>query len=165
MKRGLEYLGAVVEELRQCGVKAGEKVAKKKAKKGKKMEKLEVIESEDESEMSMKESSMSSTKKVESKKEEEEEELSLHQEMEVVPDDPKNEDELVEVVEIKTDEQIQPTEAPPQPEPQEPIALPALSTPKKSPSKTPRKGLSSPDLLRTPIKDSQSDSYFDEPEY
>ena len=164
MKRGLEYLGAVVEELRQCGVKAGEKVAKKKAKKGKKMEKLEVIESEDESEMSMKESSMSSTKKVESKKEEEEE-LSLHQEMEVVPDDPKNEDELVEVVEIKTDEQIQPTEAPPQPEPQEPIALPALSTPKKSPSKTPRKGLSSPDLLRTPIKDSQSDSYFDEPEY
>ena len=32
MKRGLEYLGAVVAELRRCGEKAGEKAAKKKEK-------------------------------------------------------------------------------------------------------------------------------------
>ena len=32
MKRGLEYLGAVVAELRRCGEKAGEKVAKKEKK-------------------------------------------------------------------------------------------------------------------------------------
>lgn len=183
MKKGLQYLGEVVEEIKRCGMTAGEKVAKKKvekkkaAKKGKKSaKKLEVIESEEESESS-EEMEEEETVKGEEKTEEEtvkgeEDKKALTNENTTKENEKAKEDssasilipEENEVEEVATSISEGPEELPTEVKAASPKESQSTDKPALHKEDSPKKDADTR-LSNTAEKDAESDSYFDEPEY
>lgn len=191
MKKGLQYLGEVVEEIKRCGMTAGEKVAKKKvekkkvekkkaAKKGKKSaKKLEVIESEEESESSpeMEEEETvkgeeEKTAKEEQEKTAKEEEKTLTNENTTKENEKAKEDssasilipEENEVEEVATSISEGPEELPTEVKAASPKESQSTDKPAVHKEDSPKKDADTR-LSNAAEKDAESDSYFDEPEY
>lgn len=191
MKKGLQYLGEVVEEIKRCGMTAGEKVAKKKvekkkvekkkaAKKGKKSaKKLEVIESEEESESSpeMEEEETvkgeeEKTAKEEQEKTAKEEEKTLTNENTTKENEKAKEDssasilipEENEVEEVATSISEGPEELPTEVKAASPKESQSTDKPAVHKEDSPKKDTDTR-LSNAAEKDAESDSYFDEPEY
>ena len=189
MKKGLQYLGEVVEEIKRCGMTAGEKVAKKKvekkkvAKKGKtSAKKLEVIESEEESESSP-EMEEEETVKGEEKTEEEEEKTEKKEKTLTNENTKENENtskenekakedssasilipEENEVEEVATSISEGPEELPTEVKAASPKESQSTDKPALHKEDSPKKDADTR-LSNTAEKDAESDSYFDEPEY
>lgn len=170
MKKGLQYLGEVVEEIKRCGMTAGEKAAKKvekkkAAKKGKKAaKKLEVIESEEESE--------SSPEIEEEEKAKEEEEKAKEEENTSKENEKAKEDssasilipEENEVEEVATSISEGPDELPTEVKAASPKESQSTDTTALHKEDSPKKEADTR-LSNAAEKDAESDSYFDEPEY
>ena len=176
MKKGLQYLGEVVEEIKRCGMTAGEKVAKKKvakkkaAKKGKKSaKKLEVIESEEESESSPE---MEEEETVKGEEKTEEEEKTLTNENTTKENEKAKEDssasilipEENEVEEVATSISEGPEELPTEVKAASPKESQSTDKPAVHKEDSPKKDADTR-LSNAAEKDAGSDSYFDEPEY
>lgn len=176
MKKGLQYLGEVVEEIKRCGMTAGEKVAKKKvakkkaAKKGKKSaKKLEVIESEEESESSPE---MEEEETVKGEEKTEEEEKTLTNENTTKENEKAKEDssasilipEENEVEEVATSISEGPEELPTEVKAASPKESQSTDKPAVHKEDSPKKDADTR-LSNAAEKDAESDSYFDEPEY
>lgn len=184
MKKGLQYLGEVVEEIKRCGMTAGEKVAKKKVekkkatKKGKKSaKKLEVIESEEESESSP-EMEEEETMKGEEKTAKEEEEKKTKKEEKTKEENASKENEKAkedssasilipeenEVEEVATSISEGPEELPTEVKAASPKESQSTDKPAVHKEDLPKKDTDTR-LSNAAEKDAESDSYFDEPEY
>ena len=181
MKKGLQYLGEVVEEIKRCGMTAGEKVAKKKvekkkvekkkaAKKGtKSAKKLEVIESEEESGSSPE---MEEEETVKGEEKTEEEEKTLTNENTTKENEKAKEDssasilipEENEVEEVATSISEGPEELPTEVKAASPRESQSTDKPALHKEDSPKKDADTR-LSNTAEKDAESDSYFDEPEY
>ena len=186
MKKGLQYLGEVVEEIKRCGMTAGEKVAKKKvekkkvakkkvekkkaAKKGtKSAKKLEVIESEEESESS---EEMEEEETVKGEEKTEEEEKTLTNENTTKENEKAKEDssasilipEENEVEEVATSISEGPEELPTEVKAASPKESQSTDKPAVHKEDSPKKDTDTR-LSNAAEKDAESDSYFDEPEY
>lgn len=181
MKKGLQYLGEVVEEIKRCGMTAGEKVAKKKvekkkvekkkvAKKGtKSAKKLEVIESEEESGSSPE---MEEEETVKGEEKTEEEEKALTNENTTKENEKAKEDssasilipEENEVEEVATSISEGPEELPTEVKAASPRESQSTDKPALHKEDSPKKDADTR-LSNTAEKDAESDSYFDEPEY
>lgn len=176
MKKGLQYLGEVVEEIKRCGMTAGEKVAKKKvekkkaAKKGtKSAKKLEVIESEEESGSS---EEMEEEETVKGEEKTEEEEKTLTNENTTKENEKAKEDssasilipEENEVEEVATSISEGPEELPTEVKAASPRESQSTDKPALHKEDSPKKDADTR-LSNTAEKDAESDSYFDEPEY
>ena len=181
MKKGLQYLGEVVEEIKRCGMTAGEKVAKKKvekkkvekkkaAKKGtKSAKKLEVIESEEESGSSPE---MEEEETVKGEEKTEEEEKALTNENTTKENEKAKEDssasilipEENEVEEVATSISEGPEELPTEVKAASPKESQSTDKPALHKEDSPKKDADTR-LSNTAEKDAESDSYFDEPEY
>lgn len=181
MKKGLQYLGEVVEEIKRCGMTAGEKVAKKKvakkkaakkkaAKKGtKSAKKLEVIESEEESGSSPE---MEEEETVKGEEKTEEEEKTLTNENTTKENEKAKEDssasilipEENEVEEVATSISEGPEELPTEVKAASPKESQSTDKPALHKEDSPKKDADTR-LSNTAEKDAESDSYFDEPEY
>ena len=186
MKKGLQYLGEVVEEIKRCGMTAGEKVAKKKvekkkvakkkvekkkaAKKGtKSAKKLEVIESEEESGSS---EEMEEEETVKGEEKTEEEEKTLTNENTTKENEKAKEDssasilipEENEVEEVATSISEGPEELPTEVKAASPKESQSTDKPALHKEDSPKKDADTR-LSNTAEKDAESDSYFDEPEY
>ena len=171
MKKGLQYLGEVVEEIKRCGMTAGEKVAKKKVeKKGKKSaKKLEVIESEEESGSSPE---MEEEETVKGEEKTEEEEKTLTNENTTKENEKAKEDssanilipEENEVEEVATSISEGPEELPTEVKAASPRESQSTDKPALHKEDSPKKDADTR-LSNTAEKDAESDSYFDEPEY
>lgn len=176
MKKGLQYLGEVVEEIKRCGMTAGEKVAKKKVekkkatKKGKKSaKKLEVIESEEESESSPE---MEEEETVKGEEKTEEEEKTLTNENTSKENEKAKEDssasilipEENEVEEVATSISEGPEELPTEVKAASPRESQSTDKPAVHKEDSPKKDADTR-LSNAAEKDAESDSYFDEPEY
>ena len=182
MKKGLQYLGEVVEEIKRCGMTAGEKVAKKKvekkkvakkkvekkkvAKKGtKSAKKLEVIESEEESGSSEEMEEEETVKGEEDKK-------ALTNENTTKENEKAKEDssasilipEENEVEEVATSISEGPEELPTEVKAASPRESQSTDKPALHKEDSPKKDADTR-LSNTAEKDAESDSYFDEPEY
>lgn len=177
MKKGLQYLGEVVEEIKRCGMTAGEKVAKKKvekkkvekkkaAKKGtKSAKKLEVIESEEESGSSEEMEEEETVKGEEDKK-------ALTNENTTKENEKAKEDssasilipEENEVEEVATSISEGPEELPTEVKAASPKESQSTDKPALHKEDSPKKDADTR-LSNTAEKDAESDSYFDEPEY
>lgn len=182
MKKGLQYLGEVVEEIKRCGMTAGEKVEKKKvekkkvakkkvekkkaAKKGKKSaKKLEVIESEEESGSSEEMEEEETVKGEEDKK-------ALTNENTTKENEKAKEDssasilipEENEVEEVATSISEGPEELPTEVKAASPRESQSTDKPALHKEDSPKKDADTR-LSNTAEKDAESDSYFDEPEY
>lgn len=181
MKKGLQYLGEVVEEIKRCGMTAGEKVAKKKVakkkaakkkveKKGtKSAKKLEVIESEEESGSSPE---MEEEETVKGEEKTEEEEKTLTNENTTKENEKAKEDssasilipEENEVEEVATSISEGPEELPTEVKAASPRESQSTDKPALHKEDSPKKDADTR-LSNTAEKDAESDSYFDEPEY
>ena len=186
MKKGLQYLGEVVEEIKRCGMTAGEKVAKKKvekkkvakkkvekkkaAKKGtKSAKKLEVIESEEESGSSPE---MEEEETVKGEEKTEEEEKALTNENTTKENEKAKEDssasilipEENEVEEVATSISEGPEELPTEVKAASPRESQSTDKPAVHKEDSPKKDADTR-LSNAAEKDAESDSYFDEPEY
>lgn len=176
MKKGLQYLGEVVEEIKRCGMTAGEKVAKKKVekkkveKKGtKSAKKLEVIESEEESGSSPE---MEEEETVKGEEKTEEEEKALTNENTTKENEKAKEDssasilipEENEVEEVATSISEGPEELPTEVKAASPKESQSTDKPALHKEDSPKKDADTR-LSNTAEKDAESDSYFDEPEY
>lgn len=182
MKKGLQYLGEVVEEIKRCGMTAGEKVAKKKVekkkvakkkaakkkveKKGtKSAKKLEVIESEEESGSSEEMEEEETVKGEEDKK-------ALTNENTTKENEKAKEDssasilipEENEVEEVATSISEGPEELPTEVKAASPRESQSTDKPALHKEDSPKKDADTR-LSNTAEKDAESDSYFDEPEY
>ena len=185
MKKGLQYLGEVVEEIKRCGMTAGEKVAKKKVekkkatKKGKKSaKKLEVIESEEESESSPEMEEEETVKGEEEKTAKEEEEKKTKKEEKTKEENASKENEKAkedssasilipeenEVEEVATSISEGPEELPTEVKAASPRESQSTDKPAVHKEDSPKKDADTR-LSNAAEKDAESDSYFDEPEY
>ena len=190
MKKGLQYLGEVVEEIKRCGMTAGEKVAKKKvekkkvekkkaAKKGKKSaKKLEEIESEEESESSPEMEEEETMKGEEEKTAKEEEEKKTKKEEKTKEENASKENEKAkedssasilipeenEVEEVATSISEGPEELPTEVKAASPKESQSTDKPAVHKEDSPKKDADTR-LSNAAEKDAESDSYFDEPEY
>lgn len=176
MKKGLQYLGEVVEEIKRCGMTAGEKVAKKKVekkkvekKKAKSAKKLEVIESEEESGSSPE---MEEEETVKGEEKTEEEEKTLTNENTTKENEKAKEDssasilipEENEVEEVATSISEGPEELPTEVKAASLRESQSTDKPALHKEDSPKKDADTR-LSNTAEKDAESDSYFDEPEY
>lgn len=180
MKKGLQYLGEVVEEIKRCGMTAGEKVAKKKVAKkkvekkaakkaAKSAKKLEVIESEEESGSSPE---MEEEETVKGEEKTEEEEKTLTNENTTKENEKAKEDssasilipEENEVEEVATSISEGPEELPTEVKAASPRESQSTDKPALHKEDSPKKDADTR-LSNTAEKDAESDSYFDEPEY
>ena len=170
MKKGLQYLGEVVEEIKRCGMKAGEKVAKKGKKR---VKRLEVIESEEESESPGEMEEEKSPRKEEKESTLREDPIALREDPIALREDAKPIEESSPSILIEEENKVEevatsiskgseelPTEmkaaSPKESQSTDQLAVHKEESPKKD---------NDIRLSNGGEKDAESDSYFDEPEY